>query len=246
MLAGGAVAAGVAALNDTTPPRDTKVETVAEELPETPAIDDNLSSDPLSPDSGAVDDSLTPVEPLPAPEPAPTPTPTPTPEPKPISVVGAEEYDPKGRVPEQVTLNDPNYAIGKKKTPSLKVTLLDGGGDVFDAGIQVKLGKLRNVKRLTFTTTEKSAGFSIRVYGSRTAAAPEEFPGSMKLVGKGDAIDAAKQKGDQSNPDDVAGDEKYELALNGSEKFRTIVIWFVKPPRDGDVASMSQLKFFAD
>ena len=247
VLAGGAVAAGVAALNDTIPPRDTKVETVAQEAPEEPAIDDTLTEDPLAPDSGAADDQLTPVAPVDGGGGTVTPV-VPddggggSTEPKPFDLPGsaANYYDPLFR---QTESNEPALAIDGKKTPSWFVSTPPDGNDM-DVGLQVDLGKLRKVTRLTLTTF--TPGYSIEVYGSRATEAPNEFPSAeLSLIGDADSVDAASEKGRKKpNADDVAGDEKLELTLNSSSKYRTIVLWFTVPPKKGPTVKISQLKFF--
>jgi len=245
VLAGGAVAAGVAALNDTIPPRDTKVETVAQEAPEEPAIDDTLTEDPLAPDSGAADDQLTPVAPVDGGGGTVTPV-VPddggggSTEPKPFDLPGsaAALYDPQMRFQAS---NDPALAIDGAKTPTWFVTTAADGN--MNIGLQVDLQKSRKVTRLTMTT--KTPGFTMYVLGDKGVDPPDEV-GDMTTLGEAASIDAAAESGKPA-PDagDKAGDETFELSLgNTDKKWRTVVLWFTVPPNKGPTVRISQLKFF--
>ena len=244
VLAGGAVAAGVAALNDTIPPRDTKVETVAQEAPEAPAIDDTLTEAPLAPDSGAADDQLTPVTPTGG---GGTVTPVVpddggggSTEPKPFDLPGsaAALYDPQMRFQAS---NDPALAIDGAKTPTWFVTTAADGNR--NSGLQADLQKSRKVPRLTMTT--KTRGFTMYVLGDKGVDPPDEV-GDMTTLGEAASIDAAAESGKPA-PDagDKAGDETFELSLgNTDKKWRTVVLWFTVPPNKGPTVRISQLKFF--
>ena len=259
VLAGGAVAAGVAALNDTIPPRDTKVETVAQEAPEEPALDDSLSEDPLASDGGSADDQLSPAVPADGTDGGLDPY-VPydgggdgggggddggggSTKPKPITLpAGAADYwDPLER---QSGSNDPALAIDGKKTPSWFVSTPPDGKDM-DVGLQVDLGEPRTVKRLTLTTF--TPGYTVEVYGTKSEDAPNDPPPNdeLTLVGKADSVDAAGRGSVKPVAGDIPGDEKFELTLKSSTKYRKIVLWFTKPPPEGPTVRISQLKFYA-
>jgi hypothetical protein len=246
VLAGGAVAAGVAALNDTIPPRDTKVETVAQEAPAEPAIDDTLTEDPLPPDTGSVDDQLTPVTPTGGSTDGGTTPVVPddggggSTEPKPFDLPGsaAALYDPQMRFQAS---NDPALAIDGAKTPTWFVTTAADGN--MNIGLQVDLQKSRKVTRLTMTT--KTPGFTMYVLGDKGVDPPDDVS-DMTTLGEAASIDAAAESGKPApEPEDKAGDETFELGLgNADKKWRTIVLWFTVPPNKGPTVRISQLKFF--
>lgn len=245
VLAGGAVAAGVAALNDTIPPRSTKVETVAQEAPADPATTDTLTEDPLPDDSGSADSQLAPVTPDTG---GTTVGPTPvvpdngggSTEPKPFDLPAsaAALYDPQMRFQAS---NDPALAIDGSKTPSWFVTTAADGN--MNIGLQIDLGKSRKVTRLTMTT--KTPGYTMYVLGYKGVDPPNEVK-EMTTLGEAASIDAAAEAGKPGpQPDDKAGDETFELSLgNTTKKWRTLVLWFTVPPAKGPTVRISQLKFF--
>lgn len=249
VLAGGAVAAGVAALNDTIPPRSTKVKTVAQEAPADTVPTDTLSEDPLPSDSSSADSQLTPVTPTDTGGTTGggvTPTPV-TPdngggstEPQPFDLPSsaAALYDPQMRFQAS---NDPALAIGDKKTPSWFVTTAADGN--MNIGLQIDLGKSRKVTRLTMTT--KTPGYTMYVLGDKGVDPPNDVK-EMTTLGEAASIDAAAEAGKPApEPGDKAGDETFELSLgNTNKKWRTIVLWFTVPPSKGPTVRISQLKFF--
>lgn len=246
VLAGGAVAAGVAALNDTIPPRDTKVQTVAQEAPADPAIDDTLTEDPLPPDGAAVDEQLTPVAPVDGGGGSITPV-VPddgggggSTQPKAFDLPGsaAALYDPQARFQAS---NDPALAIDGAKTPTWFVTTAADGN--MNIGLQVDLQKSRKVTRLTMTT--KTPGFTMYVLGAKGVDPPDDV-GKLTTLGEAASIDAAAESGKPApEPGDKAGDETFELSLgNTDKKWRTVVLWFTVPPSKGPTVRISQLKFF--
>lgn len=249
VLAGGAVAAGVAALNDTIPPRDTKVKTVAQEASAPAPADDTLSEDPLAPDSGSTADSqLTPVAPVDTGGSTDGGTTPVIPDnggggstqPKAFDLPSsaAALYDPQMRFQAS---NDPALAIDGAKTPTWFVTTAADGD--MNIGLQVDLQKSRKVTRLTMTT--KTPGFTMYVLGDKGVDPPDKV-GDMTTLGEAASIDAAAESGKPApEPGDKAGDESFELSLgNTDKKWRTVVLWFTVPPRKGPTVRISQLKFF--
>ncbi len=240
LLAGGAVAAGVAAINDTLPPRKTEVKLVAQ----------TAEPIPTTPDPLPLEDPV-PVDPLPFEDPVPfdsgsTPAPTPEPTPEPVDPVidlsadAASLYDPEDQA---TSYNEPSKAIGEKPTPSWFVAtapgVTPGVTDPMDVGLNIDLGGKKTVTKLTLTTV--TPGFTVTVLGADTTDPPQAVDDpAWRTLGEAVAVDSIDQ-GDG----DEAGDTTFSLELGGqSKKYRNIVLWFTAPPSEGPKVRISQLKFY--
>jgi len=250
LMAGGAVAAGVAAINDTLPPRKTEVKVVAQTADAIPTTPDAVPlTDPVPTD-------LPPVDPVPVPSSTTTTTPvTPvTPVvPKPAHPVielgpdAASIYDPDDSA---TSSNQPSYAVGAKATPSWFVTTPAGDtpGVVtpMNVGLNVDLGSAHKVTKLTLTTV--SPGFTVTVLGSNTVDPPQSVDDpKWTTLGQAASVDAAalSDTGAQPNKADKAGDKTLLLGLGGtSKKYRNIVLWFTAPPTAGPTVRIAQLKYY--
>jgi len=249
LMAGGAVAAGVAAINDTLPPRKTEVKVVAQTADAIPTTPDSVPlTDPVPTD-------LPPVDPIPVPSSTTTTPVTPvTPVvPKPAHPVielgpdAASIYDPDGSA---TSSNEPSYAVGEKATPSWFVTTASGDtpGVVvpMNVGLNVDLGSAHKVTKLTLTTV--TPGFTVTVLGSSTVDPPQSID-DPKWTTLGEAAsvdaDALSNTDPQPNKADKPGDKTLLLGLGGrSKKYRNIVLWFTAPPTAGPTVRISQLKYY--
>lgn len=242
LMAGGAVAAGVAAINDTLPPRKTEVKVVAQTadvIAEDAALvplEDPVPSD-LVPFEDAVpfDSGSTPV---PVPEPEPTPEPV-----DPVIDLGADAaslYDPEGNA---TSYNEPEKAVGEKATPSWFVAtapgVTPGVTDPMNVGLNIDLGSRKTVTQLTLTTV--TPGFTVTVLGATTTDPPQSVNDpAWRELGEAVSVDKISQ-GDS----DGAGDKTLSLSLGGqSKKYRNIVLWFTAPPSAGPKVRIAQLKFY--
>jgi hypothetical protein len=242
LMAGGAVAAGVAAINDTLPPRKTEVKVVAqtaEVIAEDAAVvplEDPVPSD-LVPFEDAVpfDSGSTPV---PVPEPEPTPEPV-----DPVIELGADAaslYDPEDNA---TSYNEPEKAVGEKAAPSWFVATAPGTTpgvtDPMNVGLNIDLGSRKTVTQLTLTTV--TPGFTVTVLGATTTDPPQSVDDpAWRELGEAVSVDKISQ-GDS----DEAGDKTLSLSLGGqSKKYRNIVLWFTAPPSAGPKVRIAQLKFY--
>jgi hypothetical protein len=242
LMAGGAVAAGVAAINDTLPPRKTEVKVVAqtaEAIATTPdplPLEDPVPSDAIPFDEAIPFDSGSTPVPVPAPEPTPEPD-------DPVIELGADAaslYDPEDNA---TSYNEPEKAIGEKATPSWFVATAPGTTpgvtDPMNVGLNIDLGGKKTVTQLTLTTV--TPGFTVTVLGATTTDPPQSVndPAWREL---GEAVSVDKISTGDS---DKAGDKTLSLTLGGqSKKYRNIVLWFTAPPADGPKVRISQLKFY--
>ncbi len=250
LMAGGAVAAGVAAINDTLPPRKTEVKVVAQTADAIPTTPDAVPlTDPVPTD-------LPPVDPVPVPSSTTTTTPvTPvTPVvPKPAHPVielgpdAASIYDPDDSA---TSSNQPSYAVGAKATPSWFVTTPAGDtpGVVtpMNVGLNVDLGSAHKVTKLTLTTV--TPGFTVTVLGSNTVDPPQSVDDpKWTTLGQAASVDSAalSETSAQPNKADKPGDKTLLLGLGGtSKKYRNIVLWFTAPPTAGPTVRIAQLKYY--
>ena len=243
LLASGAVAAGVAAINDTLPKQKTEVKVVAQTANEVPVDSDPVPLDDPVPSDGGSGSDLAPIDsgssPVPAPIPTPTPTPTPTPAPAhpeiPLSAGDLSLYDPEDNAIPPLDEEFQN-AIGSEKTPTWQVTTAAGTPpdttDVMDVGLNVELGGSKKVAKLKLWTD--SPGFTMKVYGTASSSLPQTWPDDQWTL-----LREAKAVGGESD------DYSLSLSLGSqSKKWRNIVLWFTTPP-DGDPSvHLSKLKLY--
>ncbi len=242
LMAGGAVAAGVAAINDTLPPRKTEVKVVAqtaEAIATTPdplPLEDPVPSDAIPFDEAIPFDSGSTPVPVPAPEPEPEPD-------DPVIELGSDAaslYDPEGNA---TSYNEPEKAIGDKATPSWFVAtapgVTPGVTDPMNVGLNIDFGGKKTVTQLTLTTV--TPGFTVTVLGATTTDPPQSVDDSAwRTLGEAVSVDKISSGGS-----DKAGDKTLSLSLGGqSKKYRNIVLWFTAPPSAGPKVRISQLKFY--
>ncbi len=248
LLAGGAVAAGVAALTDTLPGRKSEVKVVAQTAAdpitsETPPLDD-----PLPPDAALADDTF-PFEAGTSPVPVPVDPggggTKPTSSRIELAWDDASLYDPEGVA---TSYNDAKYAIAAKSSPNWFVTTPAGDtpGTVMpmDVGLNVSIGAAKKLTKLTLTTI--TPGFTVTVLGSDTAEPPQAIDDpAWKRLGQAASVDSIGSGANKPAKDDVEGDQTLSLRLGGqSKKYRNVVLWFTAPPLGGPTVRISQLKFF--
>ncbi|MSX01823.1 MAG: hypothetical protein F2813_01535 [Actinobacteria bacterium] len=258
LLASGAVAAGVAAINDTLPARKTEVKVVAQTADQLP--DDSGSvplDDPVPSDSGFADD-LPPIDSGSLGVPAPS-TPssgggggsgggstTPTQQEISLSSDAPSLYDPEGNA---VSYNDVKYAIGKNATPSWYVTTpagdTPGTTSPMDVGLNIDFGSAKKVTKLTLTTV--TPGFTVQVLGTTDGEPPQSITDTRWVtLGQASSVDSVANSSDpQPAKGDDPGDKTLSLGLKaGGKKYHNIVLWFTVPPDGGPTVHISQLKFF--
>ncbi len=248
LLAGGAVAAGVAAVTDTLPGRKTEVKVVAQTAAdpitsETPPLDD-----PLPPDT-ALDTDTFPYDAGPSPVPVPVDPggggTKPTSSRIELASDAASLYDPEGVA---TSYNDAKYAIAAHQSPSWFVTTPAGDtpGTVMpmDVGLNVSIGAAKKLTKLTLTTI--TPGFTVTVLGSDTAEPPRAIDDpAWKTLGRAASVDSIGSGANKPAKDDAEGDQTLSLRLGGqSKRYRTVVLWFTAPPLGGPTVRISQLKFF--
>jgi len=241
LMAGGAVAAGVAAINDTLPPRQTEVKVVAQTAEVLPSSEDLVPlEDPVPSDDLLPPDDLVPLDSGSTPVPVPVPTPEPT---NPVIELGADAaslYDPEGLA---TSYNEPSKAIGEKAAPSWFVAtapgVTPGVTDPMDVGLNVDFGGKKTVTKLTLTTV--TPGFTVTVLGSATIDPPQSVDDpAWRELGQAVSVDVIS-----TGDSDKAGDKTLSLSLGGqSKKYRNIVLWFTAPPSAGPKVRISQLKFY--
>ncbi len=250
LLAGGAVAAGVAAVTDTLPGRKTEVKVVAQTAAdpitsETPPLDD-----PLPPDA-ALDADPFPFDAGTSPVPVSTPVDPggggtkPTSSRIELASDAASLYDPEGVA---TSYNDTKYAIAANRSPSWFVTTPAGDtpGTVvpMEVGLNVSIGAAKKLTKLTLTTI--TPGFTVTVLGSDTAEPPRAIDDpAWKTLGQAASVDSVGSGANKPAKDDIEGDQTLSLGLGGqSKKYRNVVLWFTVPPLGGPTVRISQLKFF--
>ena len=250
LMAGGAVAAGVAAINDTLPPRKTEVKVVAQTADAIPTTPDSVPlTDPVPTDLPPIDSiPVTPTSTTTTPATPVTPVvPKPT---HPVIELGpdaASIYDPDESA---TSYNDPKYAVGAKATPSWFVTTPPGDtpGVVapMNVGLNVDLGSAYKVTKLTLTTV--TPGFTVTVLGSNTDDPPQSIDDpKWTTLAEAASVDAAALSNTDPQPKktDKPGDKKLLLGLGGqSKKYRNIVLWFTAPPTAGPTVHIAQLKYY--
>jgi len=251
LMAGGAVAAGVAAINDTLPQRKTEVKVVAQTadvissasdpVPLTDPVPSDLppiDTAPIPYDSGSTPTPITPVTPV-VPKPA-----------HPVIELGPDAASVYFVMTIPTSYNDPSNAIGLKATPSWFVTTAPGEtpGVVvpMNVGLNVDLGSAHKVTKLTLTTV--TPGFTVTVKGSASIDPPQSID-DPKWTTLGEAAsvdaDALSNTDPQPNKADKPGDKTLLLGLGGqSKKYRNIVLWFTAPPTAGPTVRISQLKYY--
>ena len=252
LMTGAAVAAGVAAINDTLPARKTAVKVVAQTaaaVPTTPSSSVPPLSDPVPTNLPPVDPA--PVTPSVGPSPVPVPITPVVPKPAhpviPLAADAASLYDPDESA---TSYNEPSKAVGTKATPTWFVTTAPGNtpGVIapMDVGLNVDLGSTQKVTKLTLTTV--TPGFTVTVLGSATTDPPQSIddPAWTKLGQAASVDQAALSTTDpQPNKADKPGDKTLLLGLGGqSKKYRNIVLWFTVPPTAGPTVRISQLKYY--
>lgn len=264
VLAGGAVAASVAAIQQETPAQEVKVETVAKLTPAPPVVEDTtpepVDFDDTAPLSDADIDPVTPVEPVtpvtPVTPTATTPTTTTTTpattEKKPAEpgttpilagLTAGSLYDPSKRA---TASGEPSRALDGDPNTSWFATTSPGGD--MNVGFLVDLEDPASVLRLRLVT--KTPGFSLQVFGAKGEKAPEaaDSEGWTRLGEAGSVDGDAPEGSAPSSPPadgDKAGDGELKLKLDpGDERYRWIMLWVTTPPAAGTTVRFNEIRLY--
>jgi hypothetical protein len=163
-----------------------------------------------------------------------TPTPTTTPKaPAPAAIKLADGatkiYDPYTRAGAS---GDAAKAVDGDHSTSWYVDPINPAQP--NVGFVVDLGKLQGVREIQLTTP--TPGFSVEIYATDAATAPPNILDTRWSHIK-DASDVGTK--DASS----AGKDKGKIVLGaGTSKYRTVLLWFTKPPTDGTRIRLSELE----
>jgi hypothetical protein len=262
VLAGGAVAASWAAINDEVPAQEVKVETVAKVTP-APVVEETTPEpvdlpDPIDPlpEAPAIDPvvpvtpvpvvPVTPTATTPAPDPAPEPVkPPPAPGTTPI-LVGLQAgslYDPSKRA---TASGDPSRALDGDPNTSWFVTTPPGAD--MNVGFLIDMEDPVAVEKLRLVT--KTPGFSLTVFGATGDKAPEaaDSPDWTRL-GEAGSVDGDPPEGAAPSSPSVEGDKTGdgELILKldpGDAEQRWVMLWVTTPPAAGTTVRFNEIRLY--
>lgn len=262
VLAGGAAAAGYAALNDTPPKQQVKVQTVAKLTPApppvaevTPTTSTTTDTPPPAPAPLPVQSPVTPVTPITPVTPVAT-TPKPAPKPKPVKpapapgtvplLVGLLEgslYDPAKLA---VAAGEPSRALdGDPNTSWFATTAADADMKV---GFLIGLESAQPILKLRLDT--KTPGFSVQVFGANGGKAPAAADSAgWKALGEAGSVDGDPPAGSPSSikpvDGDKAGDGELVLPLDTAGKsYRWVMLWLTTPPAAGPTVRFNELRLY--
>ena len=259
VLAGGAVAASYAALNDDPPQQQVKVQTLAKVTP-APVVQPTTTSTPVPTTTPLPVDTtpvvpVTPVAPVTPVTPV-TTTPTTTttttttkPAPKPgtvpifVALTAGSLYDPSARatvsgVPSRALDGDPNTSWFAT-TPA--------GGDM-NVGYLVDLENAVSVQKLRLLT--KTPGFTLQIFGSSKDKAPAAADSpDWKRLGEVGSVDGDGPVGSASTSPpaegDKAGDGELVLPLDpGTETYRWVMLWVTTPPAKDTTVRFNEIRLY--
>jgi hypothetical protein len=270
-LSGGAVAASYAALNQDTPPQETKVETVAQTTPLPTTETTPTDVEPLpTVDSPPPATDVTPITPAPSVTPSPptstsapttgqqttTTTTTTTTEPEgPKRIVvpasAGSLYDPAKRA---TAAGDPKKALDGNLDTSWFVTTPPGGD--MNVGYLIDLGDpeaLTQIDIFLKPKTPSAAGFTAQVFGASGKTAPEAADSAKWTeLGKAGSIDGDAPDGSAgsvpplADGKDKTGDGRVNLPLKGEvgATYRWVLVWFTTPPAGGPTVRINEFKLY--
>jgi hypothetical protein len=254
-LAGGAVAASYAALRNgddapatsvasappaadvpaaatppaATPPAATPPATPPASTPKPPKVTTPPATAappvPTSPSgSSSPPPASTPAPPASKPTKKPTAPPPPAgPEPIDLGADAATAYDPYSRATAQ---GDPVDAYDGDTGTSWKVTVPDDKNSMA-VGLVVDLGAKRSVDVAEITT--RTPGFSTEVYATDSKELPP------------DVLDTRWAHLRNATVGQVKGDKTSISLGTGKSKYRYVLLWFTKPPKEGPTVRISEL-----